>query len=53
MALGVFCAGVLLFDPQIDFSAVVFVRSYWLARLIFLFSIGVSFGVGTTLAKII
>jgi hypothetical protein len=50
-ALGVFCAGVLLFDQQIDVGPVIFVREHWLARLVFLLWIGISFGVGTTLAK--
>jgi hypothetical protein len=54
MALGVFCAGLLLsFDQQINLAAVIIVRQQWLARLIFLLWIGVSFGVGVTLAKVL
>ena len=53
MALGVFCAGLLLCDPQIDLDSVISVRHFWLARLIFLLWSGISFGVGITLAKII
>lgn len=50
-ALGVFCAGVLLFDQEIVLGPVIFVREHCLARLVFLLWIGISFGVGTTLAK--
>jgi hypothetical protein len=51
MALGVFCAGVLLCDPQIDLTSSI--REHWLARLIFLLWIGISFGLGSTLAKVL
>jgi hypothetical protein len=53
MALGVFGAGLLLFDPQIDLASVVTIRQHWLARLIFLLSIGVSFALGATLAEVL
>lgn len=54
MALGVFCAGLLLmFDQQINFAAAVALRQEWLARLIFLLWIGASFGLGATFAKIL
>lgn len=53
MALGVFAAGLLLFDPQIDLASVVAIRQHWLARLIFLLSIGVSFALGATLAEVL
>ena len=50
-ALGVFCAGMLLSDQQINLSPVMIVREHWLGRLAFLLWIGISFGVGATLAK--
>lgn len=53
MALGVFCAGLLLFDPQIDLASIITVHQQWLARLIFLLLIGISFGLGDTFAKIL
>lgn len=53
MALGVFCAGLLLSDPQIDLDSVISVRHFWLARLLFLLWVGISFGIGATLAKIL
>jgi hypothetical protein len=54
MALGVFCAGLLLmFDRQINFATVVALHQQWLARLIFLLWIGASFGLGATFAKIL
>ena len=53
MALGVLCAGFLLFDHRIDLSSVIIVRQQWLVRLIFLISIGISFGLGCTLAEVL
>ena len=53
MALGVFCAGLLLCDPEIDLASISSIRGHWLARLIFLLSIGISFGLGSTLAKVL
>ena len=53
MALGVFCAGLLLLDKQIDLASVVDFRQDWLARLVFLLWIGISFGTGAALAKIL
>jgi hypothetical protein len=54
MALGVFCAGLLLmFDQQINFAPVVALHQQWLARLIFLLWIGASFGLGATFARIL
>ncbi|HEY1364492.1 MAG TPA: hypothetical protein VGF60_19775 [Xanthobacteraceae bacterium] len=49
MALGVLCAGMLLQTRRIDVTALIQVRQAWLATLIFLTSIGASFGLGATL----
>jgi hypothetical protein len=51
MAFGVVCAGLLLFDPQIDLTSILTIHDQWLARLLFLLWIGMSFGVGATIAK--
>jgi hypothetical protein len=53
MALGVFCGGLLLFDQNIDLASVVTVQQHWLVRLIFLLWMGISFGIGVTLSKIL
>ena len=52
MALGVFCGGVLLIDQNVDLVSIVAVQQHWLARLIFLLWMGVSFEFGITLSKI-
>lgn len=53
MALGVLCAGLLLLDKQIDLASFIDFRQDWLARLVFLLWIGISFGTGAALAKIL
>jgi hypothetical protein len=50
MAFGVVCAGLLLFDPQIDLTAI---SDHWSARLVFRLWIGISFWVGATIAKVL
>ncbi len=49
MALGVFVAGLLLFTQQVDLDSFIKVPVPWIARLIFLLSIGITFGISTTL----
>lgn len=53
MALGVFCAGLLLLDQQVRLATVIAVRQHLPLRLIFLLSIGISFGLGATLAEVL
>lgn len=53
MALGVSCAGLLLLDNQIDLASIIDFRQDWSARLVFLLWIGISFGTGAALAKIL
>ena len=53
MALGVFCGGLLLFDQNTDLVSIVTVQPHRLVRLIFLLWMGISFGTGVTLAKIL
>ena len=53
MALGVLCAGLSLFDPQIDLESDIIAHQQWLARLIFLLAIGISFGLGRALAEVL
>jgi hypothetical protein len=46
MALGVLCAGLLLWTRQIDLNSFIKVPQPWLGRLIFLLSIGLGAALG-------
>ncbi len=50
MALGILCAGLLLAGHVTDIAQLVNTQQQpWLARLVFLVSVGFSFGLGATL----